>query len=533
MNRDWRIAAALGLAAAATACSAEPAVNVETQFVEWPRIAVEPSAPGSDDTIAGAAGAVPGGSVIRLFGDASGSVAIGEVIAAADGSFGPAAIGDNRWSVVWVQVGGEGDAGAYANDIEPPATTIDSVLEEGTADQQPNLAFSSSEPGSTFECGIDGAPWSPCTSPHRPQPVGHGKHAFRVRATDAAGNTGSPAYLQWSVALDAPPIRIDQAPPDPTTQMHELVRFSSVQGASFECASWLDDWFPCESPHQVAANDGVVQFQVRALLDGRKSDPVKLQWRVDSRGPEIERTQGPRLTDNDPNPVFAWTCEGGCGEVTCAIDGTPIEPCVSPVQLHDLADGDHQFDMTTRDELGNEGGTRWQWTIDTIPPPLVLQQAPPAASRENEAFFAFDCGGALCFFTCSLNGAEPQPCESPLLLSDLAEGTHRLQIDATDWVGNTAEPLVHEFVVDDTAPVIVFESTPEQPTSATTATFAFSCEGEPCTFLCNVDLLDPEPCTSPWTVSVEPGFRSVTLAATDRVGLAATTTWTWTITALP
>jgi hypothetical protein len=54
------------------------------------------------------------------------------------------------------------------------------------------FTFVSSEPG-TFECSLDGAPFTPCSSPstHKVK-AGRRKpkeHAFQVRAVDAAGNT--------------------------------------------------------------------------------------------------------------------------------------------------------------------------------------------------------------------------------------------------------------------------------------------------------------------------------------------------------
>jgi hypothetical protein len=48
-------------------------------------------------------------------------------------------------------------------------------------------AFTSSEPGSHFECKVDGGPFAPCASPfHKRLSFGH--HRFAVRAVDAAGN---------------------------------------------------------------------------------------------------------------------------------------------------------------------------------------------------------------------------------------------------------------------------------------------------------------------------------------------------------
>ena len=59
--------------------------------------------------------------------------------------------------------------------------------------------FRSTETDSTFECKLDRRRWRSCTSPKRVK-VAPGRHKFRVRATDSAGNTdGTPAVSRWRV----------------------------------------------------------------------------------------------------------------------------------------------------------------------------------------------------------------------------------------------------------------------------------------------------------------------------------------------
>ena len=47
--------------------------------------------------------------------------------------------------------------------------------------------FGANEP-LTFECRLDKREWRPCSSPRKLRAKGIGKHTFRVRSTDAAGN---------------------------------------------------------------------------------------------------------------------------------------------------------------------------------------------------------------------------------------------------------------------------------------------------------------------------------------------------------
>jgi DNA-binding beta-propeller fold protein YncE len=86
-----------------------------------------------------------------------------------------------------------------APDTEPPETQITGGPKNKTKKKRANFEFISTEPGSTFECGLDGKAFEPCASPDQVK-VKKGKHTFQVRATDAAGNIDpTPASDAWKV----------------------------------------------------------------------------------------------------------------------------------------------------------------------------------------------------------------------------------------------------------------------------------------------------------------------------------------------
>jgi hypothetical protein len=85
-------------------------------------------------------------------------------------------------------------------DTTPPETAIDSGPTGTVGSASASFAFSSTEAGSTFECSLDGAAFSSCTSPEEYTSLAEGNHTFEVRAIDAAGNTDStPAKSTWTV----------------------------------------------------------------------------------------------------------------------------------------------------------------------------------------------------------------------------------------------------------------------------------------------------------------------------------------------
>ncbi len=94
------------------------------------------------------------------------------------------------------------DSHHWTVDTQPPDTSITSP-QPSSSSSSASFEFTSTEPGSTFACSLDGAVFSACSSPKSYSGLTNSLHTFEVRATDAAGNTDlTPASNQWTV--DAP-----------------------------------------------------------------------------------------------------------------------------------------------------------------------------------------------------------------------------------------------------------------------------------------------------------------------------------------
>jgi hypothetical protein len=89
-------------------------------------------------------------------------------------------------------------------DTVPPTTTITSGPERSTTETTPTFTYTS-EPGSTFVCGIDAAATASCPASGFTTPaLGLGPHTFSVLATDAAGNVETAPVTRSFSVIAAP-----------------------------------------------------------------------------------------------------------------------------------------------------------------------------------------------------------------------------------------------------------------------------------------------------------------------------------------
>ena len=88
-----------------------------------------------------------------------------------------------------------------APDATPPPTSLRRARINHTK-AKATFTFASGKPGSTFSCKLDSRKRRPCTSPKTYKKLEPGKHVFRVRARDRAGNRdATPAVKRFKIAM--------------------------------------------------------------------------------------------------------------------------------------------------------------------------------------------------------------------------------------------------------------------------------------------------------------------------------------------
>ena len=103
---------------------------------------------------------------------------------------------------------------SFTLDSTPPDTSVGATQPPTfTNSTSATFGFAATEVGSTFKCSLDGAAFTPCSSPVAYSSLTEGTHTFSVEATDQAGNTDpSPAVYSWTVDMTPPTVPALESP---------------------------------------------------------------------------------------------------------------------------------------------------------------------------------------------------------------------------------------------------------------------------------------------------------------------------------
>jgi hypothetical protein len=332
---------------------------------------------------------------------------------------------------------------SFTVDTVAPPVTISSGPAAGqpSSDPSPSFGFTSGESGANLSCQLDGGAFQGCSSPFTASGLTDGSHTFRVRATDAARNTGVAART-WIVDTTDPTVEITSGPPNGSTSpgRNPQFQFSTTEpDVSFECQLGGGTARGCSSPFAASRlPDGSHTFQVTATDAADNTATASRTWTVD--GPaEVSITAGPASgsVDNDRTPSFRFSSLDANPTFSCRVDGAAFRPCASPFTTPALADGLHAVRVQATDTAqGTDIDRRW-FKVDTAAPAVRIkgQQRVQTGKRRASATFVLK-PSERAHLRCRINSRPYKPCSRRYRTPKLYRGTHRLKVRAVDRAGN-------------------------------------------------------------------------------------------------
>ncbi len=329
-------------------------------------------------------------------------------------------------------------------DLTPPDTSIGPTEPPAVSTSSSATFDLGATESSTYECNLDGAGWSACTTPKTYVGLTEASHTFQARATDLAGNVdASPASYTWYVDTSVPsaaPVapadgfatntlpQFSATFTDPNASDSGTVEFricSAAATGGAACGSSLADVVS-----SVVVSGGTATYTPSSLPNGlfywqaRAQDSAGNQsaWTstrsfiYDTNVPDVPVLQSPasagwvssaKLTATFSEPSFAgtgWIEFRVCSDALCLAtsatgsSGSVANGAVAGWEAPKLLDGYWWWQARAHDAAGNVSAwsSVWGYHLDATPPAapthfngtmgangLTLRWDPPVDSIAN------------------------------------------------------------------------------------------------------------------------------------------------------
>lgn len=412
-----------------------------------------------------------------------------------------------------------------------PAPKITAGPPAATSNSAATFAFTSTLAKPLFQCSLDGARYTTCTSPKSYSSLRTGTHSFAVRVSATGFKTSTSTVRTWAIDRTPPnaPTVATPSSPNRTNPISIAFSSSSTDVASYLCSLDGAAAAACTSPAAVTLTaDGWHTLSVVAVdRAGNKSGAGSATWLTDTSTPTPVVSSGPPSLTPSSSANFTYASAEGDVTFACSLDGGPFTACASGgVTYTGLANGSHSFAVRTTDEAGNTATSdTFSWVRGATAKTLAWSSTPAAVSNASVASFGFTSNGAA--FTCSLDGASPVPCASPWAVSSLSDGSHTVMVITDPGVGQVS--LTFEWVIDTQDPGKPVITGPSAWTNTTSAKVVVRPAASDDSVACTLDAV-ATPCAALANLTgLAVGAHTVTATATDPAGNTATTSFAWTI----
>jgi hypothetical protein len=252
---------------------------------------------------------------------------------------------------------------AFTIDLLPPTVSI-TAQPPALTSQTPSFTFAANKAGTTFQCALDGAAPTPCTSPLSIPGLASGSHTFTVQTTDAFGAVSAPASAAFTLDTVPQAVSITAQPPALSNNTNPSFAFSALKaGTTFQCALDGAALAPCTSPLSFTALvDGAHTLKVQGTDPAGNSSSASAAFTIDTAPPSgvglIARAASASEIDlfwtaaTDPVGVTGYKVfrDGGTTPIGTVTTGTTFaDTGLAPASTH-------RYTVVAVDAAGNQAG---------------------------------------------------------------------------------------------------------------------------------------------------------------------------------
>ena len=329
----------------------------------------------------------------------------------------------------------------------PPAPTLTAIPPANDNSTSANFSFGDNGTGVTFECQLDAAAFSTCTSPATYPGLADGSHTFAVRARDVAGN----AERSHQLHVDGEHGAVGRA-----DHRHQAVRSEQQRAAlagllrqrqhrQLPVQPRRQRLLACTSPFATGPlADGSHTFAVKSVNTfGNISAATTYTWTVDTTLPPVPTlTATPPANDTSTSASFSFGDDETGVTFECQLDAGSFSTCTSPAAYSGLAGGSHTLAVRARDAAGNASApTSYTWSLQAPRPAAPsINTKPSDPSNNAQPSLGFSDSDSTVSFQCSVDDAAYSACTSPFTTAALADGSHTFAVEAVSISQRREQP---------------------------------------------------------------------------------------------
>lgn len=234
-----------------------------------------------------------------------------------------------------------------------------------------------------------------------------------------------------------------------------------------------------------------------------------------------EQSNQTTVTFTLSNPTYSYTY---------SLDGAPYVAFSGTIS--GLTDGVHSISFIGQEASGAATQpVSYSWTVDTVAPTVTLNTTPVSLSNQATATFSATTNDPTSTLSITLDGGVPQAFTGTTSLSGISDGTHVVQISATDAAGNVSNIASYNWTVDLIAPTVTLTTAPVVVTNQSTATFSVTTNDASATLSIALDGGAPQAFTGSLNLSgIADGTHAVQISAVDAAGNSSNiVSYSWTV----
>jgi hypothetical protein len=228
--------------------------------------------------------------------------------------------------------------------------------------------------------------------------------------------------------------------------------------------------------------------------------------------------------------TFTFSSSVATATFTCSRDGAKAKACTSPVTVTGVTDGAHSFRVSAAASGYHRRSATFTWTVDHSAPPAVTFAGVPTHPVATSPAITFT-GESGDTFACSIDGGALATCTpgSSGTSGVTGQGAHTVTVVPTDAAGNPGPSASAGWTIDTTAPVVVINNPPANPTNATSQTVNFTSNDPTAVTTCKLNGSTVSCPAGSWSGSGLTNGTTYTLVvtATDPAGNHSADSATW------